>query len=162
MHRNDLGGNAFLLIRHTGMRMGECADLSSDCLRSTGPDQWAVRVRSANSKPNASFQWIRSWSPSSNAYASFAPSIRCLSMAGSWPVPAPGKLSFDNSAITCTRSVIPWASPRASSPTNEALAFSWTATRVELRAVGSTVGRYKRVRPETDFPLRRVMGHLRS
>ena len=42
--RNDLGGNAFLLIRHTGMRMGECADLSFDCLRSTGPDQWAIHV----------------------------------------------------------------------------------------------------------------------
>ena len=32
--RNDLGGNVFLLIRHTGMRIGECADLSCDCLRS--------------------------------------------------------------------------------------------------------------------------------
>jgi integrase len=42
--RNDLGGNVFLLIRHTGMRIGECADLSSDCLRSTGPNQWAVHV----------------------------------------------------------------------------------------------------------------------
>jgi integrase len=42
--RNDLGGNAFLLIRHTGMRIGECADLSSDCLRSTGPNQWAIHV----------------------------------------------------------------------------------------------------------------------
>jgi integrase len=42
--RNDLGGNVFLLIRHTGMRIGECADLSYDCLRSTGPDQWAVHV----------------------------------------------------------------------------------------------------------------------
>ncbi len=42
--RNDLGGNAFLLIRHTGMRIGECADLSFACLRSTGPDQWAVHV----------------------------------------------------------------------------------------------------------------------
>src|SRR2546425_12320372 len=42
--RNDLGGNAFLLIRHTGMRIGECADLPSDCLRSTGPDQWAIHV----------------------------------------------------------------------------------------------------------------------
>jgi integrase len=41
---NDLGGNAFLLIRHTGMRIGECADLSFDCLRSTGPDQWAIHV----------------------------------------------------------------------------------------------------------------------
>jgi integrase len=44
LRRNDLGGNAFLLIRHTGMRIGECADLSSDCLRSTGPDQWAIHV----------------------------------------------------------------------------------------------------------------------
>jgi integrase len=44
LRRNDLGGNAFLLIRHTGIRIGECADLSYDCLRSTGPDQWAVHV----------------------------------------------------------------------------------------------------------------------
>jgi len=33
-----------LLIRYTGMRIGECADLSSDCLRSTGPNQWAIHV----------------------------------------------------------------------------------------------------------------------
>jgi integrase len=44
LRRNDLGGNAFLLIRHTGMRIGECGDLSCDCLRSTGPDQWAIHV----------------------------------------------------------------------------------------------------------------------
>lgn len=44
LRRNDLGGNAFLLMRHTGMRIGECADLSVDCLRSTGPDQWAIHV----------------------------------------------------------------------------------------------------------------------
>jgi integrase len=44
VNRNDLGGNAFLLIRHTGMRIGECADLSFACLRSTGPDQWAIHV----------------------------------------------------------------------------------------------------------------------
>ncbi|HKW35284.1 MAG TPA: tyrosine-type recombinase/integrase [Candidatus Acidoferrum sp.] len=44
LRRNDLGGNVFLLIRHTGMRIGECADLSSDCLRSTGPHQWAIHV----------------------------------------------------------------------------------------------------------------------
>jgi integrase len=44
LRRNDLGGNAFLLIRHTGMRIGECADLSFDCLRSTAPDQWAIHV----------------------------------------------------------------------------------------------------------------------
>jgi site-specific recombinase XerD len=44
LRRNDLGGNVFLLIRHTGMRIGECADLSCDCLRSPGPNQWAVHV----------------------------------------------------------------------------------------------------------------------
>ncbi|HUE03311.1 MAG TPA: tyrosine-type recombinase/integrase [Bryobacteraceae bacterium] len=44
LRRNDLGGNAFLLIRHTGMRIGECADLACDCLRATRPDQWAVHV----------------------------------------------------------------------------------------------------------------------
>jgi integrase len=44
LRRNDLGGNAFLLMRHTGMRIGECADLSFDCLRSTGPNQWAIHV----------------------------------------------------------------------------------------------------------------------
>jgi integrase len=44
LKRNDLGGNVFLLIRHTGMRIGECADLSFDCLRATGPSQWAILV----------------------------------------------------------------------------------------------------------------------
>jgi integrase len=44
LRRNDLGGNVFLLLRHTGMRIGECADLSFDCLRSIGPDQWAIHV----------------------------------------------------------------------------------------------------------------------
>lgn len=42
--RNDLGGNVFLLLRHTGMRIGECADLSCDCLLSTGSEQWAIHV----------------------------------------------------------------------------------------------------------------------
>jgi integrase len=44
MRRNDLGGNVFLLLRHTGMRIGECVDLSYDCLRSTGLNQWAIHV----------------------------------------------------------------------------------------------------------------------
>jgi site-specific recombinase XerD len=44
LRRNDLAGNAFLLIRHTGMRIGECADLSVDCIRSTGPHQWAIHI----------------------------------------------------------------------------------------------------------------------
>jgi integrase len=42
--RNDPGANALLLMRHTGIRIGECADLACDCLHSTGPDQWAIHV----------------------------------------------------------------------------------------------------------------------
>jgi hypothetical protein len=26
------------------MRIGECVDLSYDCLRATGPNQWAIHV----------------------------------------------------------------------------------------------------------------------
>jgi integrase len=44
LRRNDLGANAFLLIRHTGMRIGECADLRFDCLHATGPNQWAIHI----------------------------------------------------------------------------------------------------------------------
>ena len=44
LRRNDLGANAFLLIRHTGMRIGECADLRCDCLHAIGPDQWAIQI----------------------------------------------------------------------------------------------------------------------
>ena len=44
VRRNDLPSNALLLIRHTGMRIGECADLGFDCLRGTGPGQCAVHV----------------------------------------------------------------------------------------------------------------------
>ena len=44
MLRNDLGGNIFLLLRYTGMRIGECGDLSDDCLHSTGPNQWEIHV----------------------------------------------------------------------------------------------------------------------
>jgi integrase len=41
---NDLPANVFLLLRHTGMRIGECVDLSYDCLRNLGPDGWAIHV----------------------------------------------------------------------------------------------------------------------
>jgi integrase len=44
LRRNDLAANVFLLLRHTGMRIGECADLSHDCLRHLGPDRWAIHV----------------------------------------------------------------------------------------------------------------------
>jgi integrase len=44
LRRNDLAANVFLLLRHTGMRIGEAVDLSIDCLHSCGPDQWAILV----------------------------------------------------------------------------------------------------------------------
>jgi integrase len=44
LRRDDRNSNAFLLLRHTGMRIGECADLSFDCLRMVGPDKWAIHV----------------------------------------------------------------------------------------------------------------------
>ena len=44
LRRNDLSANIFLLLRHTGMRIGECVDLSCDCLRNVAPDRWAIHV----------------------------------------------------------------------------------------------------------------------
>jgi integrase len=44
MRRNDVASNALLLVRHTGIRIGECADLPTDCLRSIAPGQWALHV----------------------------------------------------------------------------------------------------------------------
>jgi integrase len=44
MRRNDLAGNLFLLLRHTGMRIGEGVDLSYDCLHSISLNHWAIHV----------------------------------------------------------------------------------------------------------------------
>jgi integrase len=44
LRRNDLGANVFLLLRHTGMRIGEAADLSYECLHASGTDQWTIHV----------------------------------------------------------------------------------------------------------------------
>ena len=44
LRRNDLPANVFLLLRHTGVRIGECADLAYDCLHQMGPDRWAIHV----------------------------------------------------------------------------------------------------------------------
>lgn len=46
---DDLHANALLLLRATGMRIGECLRLQTDCLRHLGPspdhdDQWALHV----------------------------------------------------------------------------------------------------------------------
>jgi integrase len=44
LRRNDLGSNVLLLLRHTGMRIGEAADLSFDCLHASGTGQWTIHV----------------------------------------------------------------------------------------------------------------------
>ena len=44
LRRNDLASNVMLLLRHTGMRIGECVDLSCDCLRAGVPGEWAIHV----------------------------------------------------------------------------------------------------------------------
>jgi integrase len=44
LRRNDLLSSALLLIRLTGMRIGETADLGPDCLRHLGGDQWTLHV----------------------------------------------------------------------------------------------------------------------
>jgi integrase len=44
LRHDDLLSNALLLLRHTGIRISECADLSFDCLRFVGPGQWAIHV----------------------------------------------------------------------------------------------------------------------
>jgi site-specific recombinase XerD len=36
--------SALLLLRLTGIRIGECMDLPADCLRQIGPDAWGVHV----------------------------------------------------------------------------------------------------------------------
>jgi integrase len=50
LRSDDRNSNAFLLLRHTGMRIGECADLPFDCLRLVGPDSWAIHVPLGKSK----------------------------------------------------------------------------------------------------------------
>jgi len=41
---DDLAAQALLLIRSTGIRIGECVTRSLDCLRQVGPEQWALHV----------------------------------------------------------------------------------------------------------------------
>jgi site-specific recombinase XerD len=43
-HTDDLKSNALLLIRATGIRIGECIDLPLDCLRQLGEQLWALHV----------------------------------------------------------------------------------------------------------------------
>lgn len=43
-HRDDFLSNLLLLQRHTGMRIGECVDLTLDCLFPLAQDRWAIHV----------------------------------------------------------------------------------------------------------------------
>jgi site-specific recombinase XerD len=41
---DDLESNALLLMRATGIRIGECLHLTAGCLRHLGEDEWAIHV----------------------------------------------------------------------------------------------------------------------
>jgi site-specific recombinase XerD len=43
-HTDDIESNALLLTRFTGVRIGECIDLSVDCLRQVSQTQWALHI----------------------------------------------------------------------------------------------------------------------
>ena len=43
-HRDDFISTLLLLQRHTGMRIGECVDLTLDCLFPLAQDRWAIHV----------------------------------------------------------------------------------------------------------------------
>jgi hypothetical protein len=80
LRRRNLGGNAFLLIRHTGMRISECVDLSCDCLCSTGLTNERFMFHSASLKQNARSPSMLPRVNAFNAFDSFAPWILCLTM----------------------------------------------------------------------------------
>ena len=42
--QDDFYSNALLLLRHTGIRIGELTRLPTDCLRHVGGEQWALHV----------------------------------------------------------------------------------------------------------------------
>ena len=66
---DDLPANALLLIRATGIRIGECISLPSDCQRQVGPDQWALHIplgklhteRLVPADPKSGGSWRGSW-----------------------------------------------------------------------------------------------------
>jgi integrase len=71
LRRNDFVSNVLLLLRHTGMRIGECVDLSFDCLRPLGPGQWAIHVPLGKLKTER-------WVPVDSAVCQLVDRIRSL------------------------------------------------------------------------------------
>ena len=53
----------------------ECADLSLDCLRATGPEQWAVHVPLGKLKTERMVPVARLFVVSASSHASFVPLI---------------------------------------------------------------------------------------
>lgn len=100
LRREDRNSNAFLLLRHTGMRIGECADLSFDCLRPVGPDSWAIHVPLGKLKPSAWSRWILSFVGWLTAFVCCAPRIPSRSMAFSWPALVAGTRSSASCAFS--------------------------------------------------------------
>lgn len=48
LRRNDLASNVLLLMRHTGMRIGECVDLAYDCFTMSARSDGRFTCRSAS------------------------------------------------------------------------------------------------------------------
>ena len=79
--RNDRNSNALLLMRHTGMRIGELVDLSLDCLRPLGTGQWAIHVPLGKLKTER-------WVPVDSVVCGLVDRLRSLRSPG----PAAGRL----------------------------------------------------------------------
>jgi len=118
LRRNDLLSNALLLLRHTGMRIGECVDLFVDCLRPLGPNQWAIHVPLGKLKTER-------WVPVDSMVRQLVERIRSLRPTTA-PRPAicycfgraAAKCWFVESVRHCGRSSRWSEFPPASSPTN--------------------------------------------
>jgi integrase len=87
LRRNDFCSNVLLLIRHTGMRIGECIDLSVDCLRAVGPDQWAIHVPLGKLKTER-------WVPVDSLVRQLVERLRCMR---SPDAPSTGRLLLSGS-----------------------------------------------------------------
>jgi integrase len=118
LRRNDLGANVLLLLRHAGMRIGEAADLSFDCLHASGADQSTIHVPLGKLKTERMV-------PVDSFVCQLVQRLRFFRSFD--PLPADGRLLARSStrealirhfADTCTRSAPRQVSRNASSPTS--------------------------------------------
>jgi site-specific recombinase XerD len=121
LRRNDLPSNVLLLMRHTGMRIGECVDLAYDCLHNAGPDRWAIHVPLGKLKtermvPVDSFvcQIVKSFI----VCVSSVLSTHSRLTAGSWLALDTSRPLSSNSVLTFPMLSLPSVSPPASFRTN--------------------------------------------